>query len=167
MSIYTYRLRAPKGLDNTLIKELKMLRIGDKNGKNIRKIQGRKAVEVTGPMSTMWKILFQSRVTENVQVKISQSFMARGEDELRKSLQKLPWPCYLPVQRFEEFKMPQIRARSYKSKLYHEKLVREILLQEVNDLPIYKDYNQYKKDQMHNQGKMPISFKKYKQSWLK
>ena len=47
-SIYTYRLRAPKGLDNTLIKELKSLGL-DKKHSNIRKIPGRKAIEVSGP----------------------------------------------------------------------------------------------------------------------
>ena len=44
-SQYTYRLRAPKGLDNTLIKELKLLGLDHKNS-NIRKIPGRKAVEI-------------------------------------------------------------------------------------------------------------------------
>ena len=81
-SQYVYRLRAPKGLDATLIRELKSL--GIQNG--LRKIPGRKAVEVRGGLSTMWKILYQSRICEDLQVKISKSFKARGEQELRKSL---------------------------------------------------------------------------------
>ena len=76
----------------------------------------------------------------------------------------MPWACYLPVKDFEQYKMPQTRARSYKSKLFHEKLVREILLQEVNDLPINKDYSDYKNKMKHA---MPMGFKKFKKSWLK
>lgn len=83
-SRYTYRLRAPKGLDDTLIKELTQL-LGDRVS-NLRKIPGRKAVEVQGDLKTMWEILFKSRIAEDLQVKITQSFMARGEEELRKNL---------------------------------------------------------------------------------
>ena len=66
--------------------------------------------------------------------------MARGEDELRTNLQKLPWSCYLPLKDFEKYKLPPTRANSHGSKLFHTKLVREILLQEINDLPILKAY---------------------------
>ena len=73
MSIYTYRLRAPKGLDSTLIKELNQIGLGGK-GSNIRQIPGRKAIEVHGPQSTMWKIIYYSRIVEDVQIKITRSF---------------------------------------------------------------------------------------------
>jgi len=87
--------------------------------------------------------------------------MARGEDELRTNLQKLPWGCYLPLKRFEEFKMPPTRANSHKSKLYHTKMVREILLQEINDLPIRRDYAKLK-NKPEFLMKAPIGFKKFK-----
>ena len=62
---------------------------------------------------------------------------------MRKNLGKLPWHGYLNIQKFRDFKMPQIRARSHKSKLYHEKMVREIFLQSINDLPIEVEYGHY------------------------
>jgi len=46
MSVYTYRLRAAKGLDSTLIKELKWY-LGLKNSQ-VKLIPGRKTVEVKG-----------------------------------------------------------------------------------------------------------------------
>ena len=55
-------MRAPKGLDSTLIKELKMIGVD----KSVRKIPGRKAVEVRGGQETMWKILYQSRICEDL-----------------------------------------------------------------------------------------------------
>jgi hypothetical protein len=92
----------------------------------------------------MWKILFKSRIVEDVQLKVGSSFKARGEEEPRKNLRKLAWNCYFPIKNYEDFKMAPTRAKSHKSNLFHEKMIREILLQEVNDLPIWKDYNQYK-----------------------
>ena len=168
-SVYTFRLRAPRGLDNTLIKELKQHGFDNQIGslESIKKIPGRKAVEIRGPLSLMWDILFRSRIAEDLQVRMTQSFLARGETELRRSFQKLPWACYLPLAEFEEYDPPQIRAKTYKSKLYHEKMTREIFLQEVHDLPIYKSYNQYKREVVQPRGQAPMSFKRYKKEWLK
>ena len=95
-SSYTFRLRAPKGLDEILIKELKYLGL-DKNNGSLKKIEGRKAVEIKGTFETMWQILFRSRIAEDLQVRMTQGFKARGEDELRSNLHKLPWDCYLPI----------------------------------------------------------------------
>lgn len=92
--------------------------------------------------------------------------MARGEEELRTNLQKLPWSCYLPIKRFDEFSMPPTRANCHQSKLFHSKMVREILMSEINDLPIQKDYYKYKKDQLER-GKKPLGFKKFKMKWLR
>ena len=51
MSQYIYRLRAPKGLDATLIKDLRW-QLGLKSNKEtkalIREIPGRKSIEVRG-----------------------------------------------------------------------------------------------------------------------
>ena len=162
-SKYTYRLRAPKGLDDTLIKELQQI-LGER-ASNIHKIPGRKAVEVHGDMQTMWEILFKSRIAEDLQVKITQSFMARGEEELRKNLQKLPWACYLPLSDYQQYRLPMTRSNCHQSKLFHSQLVREILLQEINDLPIHRDYAKFKgKAPLHQ---LPVGFKKYKKDWLK
>jgi hypothetical protein len=46
--MFTFRLRAPKGLDTTLVKELRNLKIDGCNQASIRKVPGRKAVEVQG-----------------------------------------------------------------------------------------------------------------------
>jgi len=125
LSRYIFRLRAPKGLDNTLIKELNQLGIMSKESNfktfkkmgstlphektlmkqvsqidpMVKKIQGRKALEIRGGMDTLWKILFKSRIVEDVQVKLGSSFQARGEDELRKNLRTLAWDSYLPIKK--------------------------------------------------------------------
>jgi hypothetical protein len=44
MSIYTFRIRAPVGLESTVVKELKKLKVSD----NIVKVPGRKIIEVKG-----------------------------------------------------------------------------------------------------------------------
>ncbi len=57
---------------------------------------GRKIVEVRGTQKEMWQILFKSRIAEDLQVRISHPFLARGEEELEKNLGAVPWHCYLP-----------------------------------------------------------------------
>jgi hypothetical protein len=165
MSKYTYRLRAPRGLDNTLIKELQEI-LGVRVGRDaVRKIPGRKAVEVRGDVKMMWDIMFKSRIAEDLQVKITQSFSARGEEELRTSLQKLPWSAYLPMKNYEQFRLPPTRAASHKSNLFHTQLVREVLLQEINDLPIRRDHAKYAAK--NDLTTSPIGFKKFKKNWIK
>jgi hypothetical protein len=81
-STFTYRLRAPPGLDSTLVKELKTLSLKGINKGSIVKIPGRKAVEVKGQQGLLWDLIAKSRITEDIQVKVCHSFMARGEKEL-------------------------------------------------------------------------------------
>lgn len=104
MSRYTFRLRAPKGLESTLIKEVSSLGLGPES--KAKRIPGRKAIEVTGPLDVMWNLVFKSRIVEDVQVKMTTRFLARGEDELKKNLDKLPWPAYLDLENHKDFATP-------------------------------------------------------------
>ena len=85
MSTYVYRIRAPKGLDNTLIKDLKwQMNLTRKEAElSIKKIPGRKAIEVRGDQQLLWRLLVSSRIAEDIQLKASSTFMARGEKELK------------------------------------------------------------------------------------
>jgi hypothetical protein len=65
-STFTYRLRAPHGLDKTLIKELNQLNLPGVIKSSIRKIQGRKAVEVKGEQQLLWHLIAKSRITEDI-----------------------------------------------------------------------------------------------------
>lgn len=96
MSIFNYRIRAPKGLENTLVKELKQLKVSN----NIMKVPGRKIIEVKGDQNTLWNIMFKSRIAEDIQVRTTQQFLARGEKELQVNLEKQPWHCYLPLDQY-------------------------------------------------------------------
>lgn len=57
------------------------------------------------------------------------------------------------------------RSNCHQSKLFHTQLVREILLQEINDLPIHRDYAKFKAKASF--GQTPIGFNKFKKDWLK
>ena len=54
----------------------------------------------------MWNLVFKSRIVEDVQVKMTTRFLARGEDELKKNLDKLPWPAYLDLENHKDFATP-------------------------------------------------------------
>ena len=116
-SQYYYRLRAPKGLDATLIKDLRWqlkLNSNKETKEFIREIPGRKAIEVRGDQEMMWKLLTSSRITEDIQIKISKrSFLARGEKELMTGFQKLPWHAYMPSDDSSKFTMPKVDCKSH------------------------------------------------------
>ena len=99
MSQYTFRVRAAKGLESTLIKDLKwQLKLNKKEADAmIVKIPGRKTIEVRGPQQLLWQLLISSRIAEDIQLKASSSFMARGEKELKTNMCKVPWHCYMPT----------------------------------------------------------------------
>ena len=139
-TVHTYRLRPPPGLERTLLKELKSM-----PGLQARKIPGRKTLEVRGPESLLWHMMFKSRIAEDIQVRITQPFLARGEKELETNLQKIPWHCYLPDPKLAaskelQFKMPQTRAKCHESKLYHTQMVRDILIETLTETQIRKDF---------------------------
>ena len=126
MTQHVFRLRAPKGLDETLIKDLKwQMKLTRKQADlQISKIPGRKAIEVRGDQALLWKLLVSSRIAEDIQIKICKTFMVRGEKELKTNLDKVPWHCYMPTdEQHSQFEMPQTGAKCHKSKLYHEHMV--------------------------------------------
>ena len=109
MSQYTFRVRAAKGLESTLIKDLRwQLKLNKKEAASmIRKIPGRKTIEVKGPMSLLWQLLISSRIAEDIQLKASQPFVARGEKELKTALTRVNWHCYMPTgAEHREFEIP-------------------------------------------------------------
>ena len=88
-SQYVYRLRAPKGLDSTMVKDLRwQLNLASLRETKavIKEIPGRKSIEVRGSEEMLWKLLVSSRITEEIQVKACRSFKARGEKELKVGL---------------------------------------------------------------------------------
>ena len=137
-SIYTYRLRAAKGLEDTLVKELKY-RIGLSQSQ-INMMPSRKIIEVQGDQKMLYRLLSQSRILEDVQLKVGPTFIARGEKELETAFQKLPLHCYLPTKEHKQFEMPQCSAKSWKSKLYHTHLIRNMLFGHLRDLPIQRAF---------------------------
>lgn len=72
MSVFTYRLRAAKGLESTLIKELRW-HLGISSAQ-IKVIPGRKAIQVQGKQETMFKLLSSSRILEALQIKVGPTF---------------------------------------------------------------------------------------------
>ena len=163
MSQYIYRLRAPKGLDSTLIKDLRwQLGLTAKQAREqIREIPGRKAIEVRGDQAMLWRLLVSSRIAEDIQLKTSKEFLARGEKELQSNLNKVPWHCYMPSdERHSEYEMPKTTAKTHQSKLFHSKLARNLLLSHINELPIKRAFK-----------RLPISeqvkYSEFKKKWIR
>jgi len=154
MSGYTFRLVTTPGIEHVLIKELKMLGL-----KNPQKLKGRKIVQATGTLKDLYKVCYKSRVADSIQLRMTRPFLARGEKELNKNLAKLPWHAYLPLEEFRKYRFPIIKAKSFKSKLYHTRKISDILKLHLNELPIRKLYNKQNRDQSYKSFKR--EYKKY------
>ena len=89
----------------------------------------------------LWKLLVSSRITEDIQVKACKSFKARGEKELKIGLQKVPWHCYMPTDaRHLDYAAPKVDCKTHKSKLFHSKMARNILMGHINEVPIERAF---------------------------
>ena len=57
------------------------------------------------------------------------------------NLGKVPWHSYMPTdERHSQYQMPQTGAKCHKSKLYHEHMVRNLLLSHLSELPIIRAF---------------------------
>lgn len=62
-------------------------------------------------------------------------------------------------EKHKEFLMPQTDCKSHKSKLFHTKLVRNLLLAHINDLPISRAFNRLP---LHERR----AYTEFKRRWL-
>ena len=72
------RIVTTPGIESVLIKELKSLGIT-----NAQKVSGRKIVEVKGSLTDLYKIIYRSRVSERIQIRMGKQILARGDNELK------------------------------------------------------------------------------------
>lgn len=118
----TYRIVTTPGIEETLVKELVSLGIT-----NAHKVQDRKIVEANGSLADLYKIIYYSRISENIKIKMGNQIIARGDKELKKNAFKLPWHAYLPLDNFLSYTFPYVIAKSFQSNLYHERKISEII----------------------------------------
>lgn len=138
MSTYTFRIVTTPGIEKVLIKELKLLGI-----KNVQKVNGRKVVEAKGTLKDLYKMVYKWRIAENIQIKPWYQFLARGEKELEKNLNKVPWHAYMPLENFQDYKFPIVIGKSFKSELYHTKKISDIVKLYLNELPIKREFSKF------------------------
>jgi len=128
---YFFLARSTPGLENTLVKELESFNL---KGKSL-KSSGIHEIRFKASQQEMWKLLFYSHTLDHLKLQVGPEFMARGEKELVKGLHKLPWHSFLPFEKFNEYKLPEVRAKSFSSKLYHETKITELVEKFLNKLP--------------------------------
>jgi hypothetical protein len=64
----------------------------------------------------------------------------RDEKELKLQIKNLKLDEYLPMNNSTEFKMPEVKAYSFRSKLYHEHMIENIVSTALNKIA-YKQNN--------------------------
>ena len=85
-------------------------------------------------MSNIWKIMLHSRLIENVKVQIKDNIAAKTEKEFKININKINYDEYIPMKNAEDFKIPEIKAYSYRSKLFHEGMIENIMKTSLNKL---------------------------------
>ena len=149
-------------MEQTLIKDLRwQLGLKAKKDKDkIYKVPGRKIVEMRGDQETIWRVLSRSRIAEDLQVQACHGFLARGEKELENNLQKVPWHVFMPCdERHTQYELPRTTAKSFKSKLFHDHLIRNLLLSHISELPIRRAFKQVPQEQRSK-------YADFKKQWL-
>jgi len=68
--------------------------------------------------------------------------MARGKDELKTNLKKVPFHCYLPVKEFDKYKRPAVGVKIHRSNIENTRIVSEIVEDHLNDIPINKKFRE-------------------------
>ncbi len=107
------------GLETFLERELQSMRIPGK----IEIAPG--GVEISGPDSVLWNCVLRSRVAESVRVRLGDPFHCVHEKQMIACLHELPWTNYLNMH--PNAPPPHFRIRSSKSRLYHERMIQELL----------------------------------------
>ncbi|CAI2363892.1 unnamed protein product [Moneuplotes crassus] len=149
MSQYTFRIVSNPA--TTLVKELKLLGF-----KKAKVVPGRKIVETNGTLKDLYKIIYHSRIAEDVQLRVTKPFLARGDKEFTKNLHKIPWHAFMPLDDFLKYKFPLVTAKSFQSNLYHTRKITDLVQIHINDLPIRKEYNKVNR---------AIGFKRFKKEY--
>lgn len=105
-------------------------------------------------MSNIWKIMLHSRLIENVKVQIKDNIPAKSEKEFKININKINYENYIPMKNAEDFKIPEIKAYSYRSKLFHEGMIENIMKTSLNKLAYKQREN--KPDEEMDESKMKV-----------
>lgn len=137
-SVYKLFLQTNKNMQQYLINELVANNIKCKNKPSLN------GVIVQCDFPTIFKILHQIKTVESIKISIGNEIQARNEKELENNLKKLPFHAHLPTN-LEDFQFQGITTKSFRSNLFHEKLVSNIVQKHINLMPIRKQHAEIKK----------------------
>ncbi|KAL4462921.1 hypothetical protein ABPG72_019573 [Tetrahymena utriculariae] len=108
-----------------------------------------------GNYEMIFRVLHESRTIESLKIQIGSEIKARSDEELEKNIQKLPWAAFLPIQDLYKYNQPAVISKSYRSNLFHENLIKNIVEKQINLLMVRKEYkklNQISGQQISNRS---------------
>lgn len=106
------------GLERCLEKELQALRIPG----HLEAVPG--GVLVNGTNESLWRVCLQSRIAESVRVRLGDPFYAPDVKTLGQRLGTVPWGDGLHLDG-SAFAAPEVKVVSFRSRLYHTRLVED------------------------------------------
>ncbi|KAF8822995.1 Rna methylase family UPF0020 protein [Cardiosporidium cionae] len=128
--VWTLLIRTAKGLEASLHKELMGFSLP-----GVIKFPSLRSgyVEIQQARAeTMWLVALQSRIAENVYIRMGDSFFAKTEKNLVQYIETLPWDAVIPFAAMMEAPSP-IQISIENSQLASEKLIRKRLLEAIDE----------------------------------
>lgn len=129
--MFTFFAKTNKSFIPSLQAELKIL--GINNSKYLQK-ERLNYVKFESDQLTVWKAMLHSRLIEGLKIQIASNIHAKSERDLKINFKKIKLDNFLPIANSVEFKIPQVKAYCFRSNLFHEKMVENIVKTTLNKM---------------------------------
>ena len=128
MKKYIYLLKTKPGLARPMINELKNLVQA-----NIL-MESKSEVKVEMTNIDMLKFLERSFLLEKALIKVKSNLNADTEKSLKISLKKVKFENFLPISKANTYFLPNVIVTSFKSKLFHTKMISNIIRSNIQKI---------------------------------
>ena len=89
-------------------------------------------LKIKSEIPPILRILQQSRLIDSIKVEICRNKIAESEKTLKMSTKNIEWETFLPFENAVNYHLPKISVHSFKSKLYHNGLIGNIIKSHLN-----------------------------------
>jgi len=155
--MFTFYAKTNKAFIKSLQNELVFLGVKQDSIVDLN-FKGLNYLKFKSEMSSVWRIMLHSRLIENVKIQIKDNIPAKTEKEFKININKLNYEKFIPMKNAEEFKIPEIKAYSYRSSLFHEGMIENILKTSLNKLAYKQRENTAEEEIEESKSKMKVDY---------
>ena len=155
--MFTFYAKTNKAFVKSLQNELVFLGVKQDSIVDLN-FKGLNYLKFKSEMNNVWRIMLHSRLIENVKIQIKDNIPAKTEKEFKININKINYEKFIPMKNAEEFKIPEIKAYSYRSSLFHEGMIENILKTSLNKLAYKQRENTADEETQETKSKMKVEY---------